>query len=179
MPRYYWNVLIVFLVSGLWHGADWTFVVWGALHGFYLLAGSITALLRNRLRASLRLGQGPLLSGFQVLITFSLVALAWVFFRAANVRDGFFIVSHMLVWRGFRVTDLFSLGLPRFELLLAFFLIASVAVTGYAMAFEPPAGGAPLVVPPIPLGLLFCVYLRHHFSWASSNFRTPNISFGN
>jgi D-alanyl-lipoteichoic acid acyltransferase DltB (MBOAT superfamily) len=50
VPRYYWNVPIVFLVSGLWHGANWTFVVWGALHGFHLLAGSITAPLRNRLK---------------------------------------------------------------------------------------------------------------------------------
>lgn len=84
------------------------------------------------------MSQGPLLSGFQVLITFSLVTLAWVFFRAANLRDGFFIVSHMLVWRGFLVTDWFSLGLPRFEPPRAFFLIASVAVTEYAMAFAPP-----------------------------------------
>src|SRR6185437_2139101 len=41
IPRYYLNVLIVFLISGLWHGANWTFAIWGALHGIYLLAGTI------------------------------------------------------------------------------------------------------------------------------------------
>jgi alginate O-acetyltransferase complex protein AlgI len=137
--RYYLNVLIVFLVSGFWHGANWTFAMWGAMHGIYLLAGSITAPLRNRLKASLRLNpSGPLLGTLQVLTTFSFVTVAWVFFRAADVRDGFFIVSHMFQWRGFLLTDVFSLGLPRFEMLLAMFLIGSVAATDYVIAFEPP-----------------------------------------
>jgi alginate O-acetyltransferase complex protein AlgI len=139
LPRYCLNVLIVFLVSGLWHGANWTFAVWGGLHGFYLLAGSLTAPHRNRLKSALGLqGSGPLLTTMQVLATFSLVTVAWVFFRAANVRDGLFIVSHMFRWRGFLVADLFSLGLPRFEMALAFLLIGSVAVTEWAIAVEPP-----------------------------------------
>lgn len=138
--RHYANVMAVFLLSGLWHGASWTFVIWGALHGFYLVFGRITESSRNRLMrlASFR-RSGGLLSMLRVLTTFSLVTVAWVFFRAATVRDAFFVVSHLLDWREFYLDDLFSIGLPRFEMALAFMVIAIVFVIDWLIANQPPA----------------------------------------
>ena len=86
----YRNYLIVFLVSGLWHGAEWTFVVWGGIHGAFLV---VEDLLRRFFARPQRrcvqavLSQGALLTPPRVLLTFSLVTLSWVFFRAGNISE--------------------------------------------------------------------------------------------
>lgn len=77
-PRWLFNLFITFLISGLWHGANWTFIIWGALHGIYLI---IEALAGGRQRGGLG----------NILLTFLLVNLAWVFFRANTVMDAFTI----------------------------------------------------------------------------------------
>ncbi|MCC6321833.1 MAG: MBOAT family protein [Phycisphaerales bacterium] len=138
--RRYANIMIVFLVSGLWHGANWTFAVWGGLHGAYMVIGSLTAGARARLWGSLGVrADHPALALGGVLRTFALVMLAWVFFRAATVRDGVHIVRHMADLRGFRVTDLFTLNLPRFEMAVAFTLIGAVAGAEFVMVRRPAA----------------------------------------
>jgi D-alanyl-lipoteichoic acid acyltransferase DltB (MBOAT superfamily) len=83
-PRWAMNILLVFLVSGLWHGANWTFVIWGALHGGYLLCGAMTRRYREELPAwsHPRLGEW-----MRRAFTFSLVCIAWVFFRATSVSE--------------------------------------------------------------------------------------------
>lgn len=92
--RWATNIMIVFLVSGLWHGAAWTFVVWGGLHGFYYLFGRYTDPMRSRLRKQIGL-RGVPLAVVQVIATFCLVAFAWIFFRAASLHDAWLIVTHM------------------------------------------------------------------------------------
>lgn len=92
VPRWYLNLFIVFLVSGLWHGANWTFVIWGALHGFYLVFGLITQKYRDRFNQLLRIDKVPTIS---TISTFILVAFAWIFFRANSVDSAFYIVKHM------------------------------------------------------------------------------------
>jgi D-alanyl-lipoteichoic acid acyltransferase DltB (MBOAT superfamily) len=80
------NLLIVFTVSGFWHGAKWTFVIWGILHGSYVIVERVTNLLAARFApATGRSVPGPLLRAAKVLVTFHLVLLAWVFFRADSV----------------------------------------------------------------------------------------------
>jgi len=93
VPRWYFNLLIVFLVSGLWHGANWTFVAWGAIHGVYLIGGLLTGGIRKRISKILHLDRIPLLS---VLTTFGLVAFAWIFFRANTVSDAIYIAKHSI-----------------------------------------------------------------------------------
>jgi len=89
-------LLLTFLVSGLWHGANWTFVAWGALHGGYLVASMLSQKLRKRIVASTGLARVPRLHAtLRVLMTFSLVCLSYVFFRAASVGDAFYIVTHL------------------------------------------------------------------------------------
>ena len=92
IPRWYLNLFIVFLISGLWHGANWTYIVWGALHGFYLIFALITKNFREKISKLLLLDKIPFLS---TLTTFLLVAFAWIFFRADNLQTAFYIVKHI------------------------------------------------------------------------------------
>ncbi|PKV76160.1 MBOAT family O-acyltransferase [Pontibacter ramchanderi] len=92
--RWYYNLFITFLVSGLWHGANWTFVVWGALHGFYLVFAIVTAKQRDALANSLGLTRWPqLYKWVQVLSVFTLVLFSWVFFRANSLADALYILQ--------------------------------------------------------------------------------------
>jgi D-alanyl-lipoteichoic acid acyltransferase DltB (MBOAT superfamily) len=101
VPQWRWwlNLLIVFLVSGLWHGANWTFVIWGALNGLYLIGEIWTQKIRSRISSMLHFDRVPVLQRvLQVIVTFALVAFAWIFFRANNLSDAFYIISHL--WPG-------------------------------------------------------------------------------
>jgi len=94
--RWYYNLFIVFLVSGLWHGANWTFIVWGALHGFYQVFGILTAKPREVVVERLGLNRNrTFYNVLQVGTTFSLVCLAWIFFRANNISDAWYITTHI------------------------------------------------------------------------------------
>lgn len=91
-PRWYLNLFIVFLVSGLWHGANWTFVLWGAIHGVYLVFGFMTQSFRARI------GKALILTGsnaIQVISTFGLVSFAWIFFRASNLAIALHIIRQI------------------------------------------------------------------------------------
>ena len=99
LTRNYVNLFTVFLVSGFWHGANWTFIIWGALHGTYVVL--------ERLRASWRLHRGkpvrihtPLQRFFQHALTFHLVTLAWVFFRADHVSTAMEILRRIATQPG-------------------------------------------------------------------------------
>lgn len=98
VPKWRWqyNLFITFLISGLWHGANWTYIIWGALNGFYLIFGIWTAEIRKRIAHFVRLDRLPrLYRVFQSLITFSLVCFAWIFFRAKTSADAFYIIRHL------------------------------------------------------------------------------------
>ena len=83
IPRWYFNLFFVFLVSGLWHGASWNFVIWGALHGFYLIAGIITKPFRNKFNQLTGIQEmKSLMALYDIALNFFLVTVAWVFFRA-------------------------------------------------------------------------------------------------
>ena len=92
--RHYANVLAVFLVSGLWHGANWTFVVWGGLNGIYQVVSLITRPIRQRLTDLVALP--PRLGGhLRGLLTFHLILVTWVFFRAASLSDATTVLSRI------------------------------------------------------------------------------------
>ena len=93
IPRWYLNLFIVFLVSGLWHGANWTFIIWGSIHGFYLVFAIITEKYRNYLNKFLYLNKFQFIS---VVTTFILVSFAWIFFRANNVSTAIYISTHII-----------------------------------------------------------------------------------
>ena len=96
IPRWYFNLFFVLLICGLWHGANWTFVVWGGLHGFYLVVSALTHGIRGRIHKIIRLDKVPRLHDFiKTLVTFSLVSLAWIFFRAHSNSDAIHILSRL------------------------------------------------------------------------------------
>lgn len=85
--RHYFNLMAVFLLSGLWHGANWTFVIWGGLNGLYLIGESLLAPERKRHST----GRWRRIAG--MLLTFLLVSFSWIFFRAATVSQAFTIIQ--------------------------------------------------------------------------------------
>ncbi|HYG77470.1 MAG TPA: MBOAT family O-acyltransferase [Planctomycetota bacterium] len=94
--RWFLNLLIVFLASGLWHGANVTFIIWGFLHGLYLIAEIIFAPARQQISERIGLPRFPALqSGLNIAFTFSLVCFGWIFFRAQNINQALYIASHL------------------------------------------------------------------------------------
>lgn len=94
--RHYYNVLVIFLVSGLWHGASWTYVFWGAFHGGYAIVSIGSVELRDRIRRTIAFHEiTALQSTIQILMTFSLVCIGWVFFRSKDISDAFYIITHL------------------------------------------------------------------------------------
>lgn len=97
--RNFFNIFVVFLLSGFWHGANWTFIVWGALHAAYLAIGRLRQLLFARIGLSTA-PQGGVRGVIACLITFHLVLIGWVFFRATDVSQAFAITRSILVPSG-------------------------------------------------------------------------------
>ena len=86
------NLMIVFVVSGIWHGASWTFVIWGALHGLYLIFAIVTQSTRDKWLPSLGVLNKPL----NQLTVFLLVTLAWIFFRAESFPKAMLIIEKIV-----------------------------------------------------------------------------------
>jgi D-alanyl-lipoteichoic acid acyltransferase DltB (MBOAT superfamily) len=99
--RWFFNLFVVFLISGLWHGANWTFLVWGGLHGLYLTGEIVSTSLRRKVVSVLKLETNlAVLKLLRIGITFFLVCFAWIFFRANSISEAFYIIRHLFsgVW---------------------------------------------------------------------------------
>ncbi len=88
--RWAYNIMITFLLSGLWHGANLTFLVWGGLHGIFQIIGRIKNRLFGRFRPKLFISDI-----MSCIITFCLVAFAWIFFRANSLSDAVYIITNL------------------------------------------------------------------------------------
>jgi len=90
------NIIVIFVVSGFWHGANWTFLVWGLLNGLYFLPLMLTKANRNNMGIT---AEGRILpslrEGFQMITTFFITLIAWVFFRSENVGQAFAYLAGM------------------------------------------------------------------------------------
>ena len=108
-PRHLLNLFIVFIVSGLWHGANWTFVVWGALHGIYQIVGNLTAKPRARLLEKAgKSADSPAVVWPRRAITFILVCFAWIFFRANSMSDALILLKNLFSFTGGGIIDTIS-----------------------------------------------------------------------
>jgi D-alanyl-lipoteichoic acid acyltransferase DltB (MBOAT superfamily) len=138
-PRYFLNVMIVFLVSGLWHGANWTFVIWGALHGIYQILGTITLPSRNKLLERLKISptSAPVL-WFRRLMTFVLVGFAWIFFRANTVSDAFSLIDTLFVsgWSASISDTLTTMGLDITAILMTVLSILSLIILDRLLTYR-------------------------------------------
>ena len=93
--RLYLNLMVTFLISGLWHGANWTFLIWGAINGIYVILETASHDAREKLAGIIGLTRHPALRwAVSVPLTFALTCLAWVFFRARDMKDALYIITH-------------------------------------------------------------------------------------
>jgi alginate O-acetyltransferase complex protein AlgI len=125
VPRWRWcfNLLVTFGISGLWHGANWTYVIWGLINGIYLIASGFTGGLRNAVMGRAGLPESSALRHvLSVLATFLLVCVGWVFFRAQNLGDAFYILGHF--WRDWNLN---AISTPQFLLRQMPVAIAAIA----------------------------------------------------
>lgn len=109
--RLYFNLMVVFLVSGLWHGANWTFVVWGGLHGLYLV---LSQMFGNTINP-------PKL--IRMVLVYTLVVLAWVFFRADNLQEAMAYLNQLTHWDFTYNLNLLCAEKGVFNLVLSVFVI--------------------------------------------------------
>jgi D-alanyl-lipoteichoic acid acyltransferase DltB (MBOAT superfamily) len=160
IPRWYVNLFVVMLICGFWHGANWTFIIWGGLHGVYLVFSVMTHNLRDRTISRIGLDRMPqLLTSLKVLITFFLVSFAWIFFRANSISDALYIVAHLFTgWGTLFRFDLFE-SIPlwkplRFELMVG---IASIAVLTFVHLLQG-RGNVIQIVSQKPIWIRWSVY---------------------
>jgi alginate O-acetyltransferase complex protein AlgI len=134
-PRWYWNLFVTFLLSGLWHGASWTFVVWGALNGFYLIFSLVTKEIRDAIARAVGLASRPQLRAvWRVFATFTLTCIAWVFFRANTMTDALHVLRGAIAVPTLHqlVPDLIRAeGISKFEVGYMFMLIAGLMVVEF------------------------------------------------
>jgi D-alanyl-lipoteichoic acid acyltransferase DltB (MBOAT superfamily) len=93
-------LLVTFLVSGVWHGAGWGFVVWGLLHGLYMACSVFYRPYQKKWHQRFGLIRTRRLKLWQIFVTFNLVSFAWIFFRAGSFADALYVVSHLLDFSG-------------------------------------------------------------------------------
>jgi D-alanyl-lipoteichoic acid acyltransferase DltB (MBOAT superfamily) len=143
--RWYYNLFITFLVSGLWHGADWNFIIWGALHGFYLIFAIWTLKIREQANSWIGITRFPGLYKFtKIFVAFVLVYFAWIFFRANNLNDAFLIIGNT-----YRIGDLGSLNLFTFkvDMYIAFISIGFLFIVEYFEEYKGLYGKLKLSIP--------------------------------
>lgn len=133
--RKYVNIFIVFFISGMWHGAAWSYIIWGALNGIYMIAGEAGAGIRNRIKKWLKVDESRFSYRFGCsLATFAMVDFAWLFFRAEGVGTAFRIIKQIIM--SLQFPQLFGLAVNRMgftmqqlaALIVAFLLLMIVDV---------------------------------------------------
>jgi len=117
--RKYFNIMVVFTLSGLWHGAAWHYVVWGVLHGGMRVVGEVSRPWRERLYEWLRIKRDTHATAVvQMVCTFSMVTIAWIFFRGESLRQAVDLIKSIFcTFNPWVLTDgsLYSLGLDTME----------------------------------------------------------------
>lgn len=134
--RWYYNLFITFLISGLWHGANWTFIMWGALHGFYLTFGYWTQGWRNRISNFLLPEKlSSLRKLLDVLIIFHLVTFAWIFFRANSLQNAQILIESMFNFSMLReqigFSDFALTVFSSYEIKISLFFIILMEIISY------------------------------------------------
>ncbi len=123
--RKYFNLFIVFMISGLWHGASWNFVIWGSLHGIYLIFGQLTESFQKKFFG---LFGGKRLSNFiEGSFTIFLVIFAWIFFRAKNFTDAKYVIKNIFAKSSHSLSQVTEIiGIKELIVLLSAILIMEI-----------------------------------------------------
>lgn len=136
--RKYFNLLVTFGVSGLWHGANWSFVAWGLMNGMFQVIGDFTKSFRQKIyeKCQVRTSSFSFKLG-QVLITFLLIDFSWIFFRAGSISNALYYCKRIITkwdpWSLFN-GEIYTLGLDHFEfnvLIVAVVMLFLVSLVRY------------------------------------------------
>ena len=160
VTRKYLNIFIVFLTSGLWHGANWTYVVWGLIHGVSRILGDLTDNLRNLFLSLIGIKRDARYHVFvRRLITFLLVCFAWIFFRSSTLSDAVFIVRKIFL--SFHPELIFKDGLMNMGLSAPdiFVFLVSLAILSVADRLKYRNFGANKVICDSNIVVRFAVFL--------------------
>lgn len=128
--KHYRNILITFSVSGLWHGANWTYIFWGLLNGIYQVIEIMISPIMRKLHMICHTKKESFgYHLFKIAVTYILISLAWIFFRAENVSVAFDYIGRMLFrhdWWVLFDESIYMLGLDRREMNIVWFGILVV-----------------------------------------------------
>lgn len=130
VPRLYFNLMVVFLISGLWHGANWTYIIWGGINGIYLVFANMTRKYRDKFNSLIRITKHPralLIS--QILATFLLISFSRIFFRSRSVGNALTIIKKIFSFKGSIRDDDINI------LLYSFFAISFLLVVEFKKEF--------------------------------------------
>lgn len=118
------NTFVIFIVSGFWHGANWTFIVWGALNALYFIPSMLAKKNRNYLDIAAKGKMLPSLKEFlQIIFTFSLTTVAWIFFRANNMSHAYAYLSKIFSKSLFTYPQVLNLENSIITMVLVFIFI--------------------------------------------------------
>ena len=113
----YWNIFVTFLVSGIWHGANWTFIVWGIMHGIFQILEKVLGWQKYE-------GNNWALKTIRIIITFLLVNFAWIFFRMPDISSAVAVVGKI-------ITSVGAPNLSGLEIYTIFILLVSLAILAF------------------------------------------------
>ncbi len=119
------NIVYVFLICGLWHGANWTYVVWGGIHGFYQVFGFYTKKIRKKISSKIFGNFNKLRLFYQMIITFNLGVFALIFFRSQNFGDALYIIRNIFTIKA----NWFNIGFDENQFVIGFWLVIFLYLT--------------------------------------------------
>jgi len=130
--RWHYNIFITFLLSGLWHGASWSFVIWGALHGLFQMVEKATKKYRESFAEFIGLVRAPGLKDYiNIVITFCLICFATIFFGARSLDDAYILILKLGTFSDSGIIDNFINVMKNKEVLLCIIFIIFLLVIEY------------------------------------------------
>ena len=128
--KWYYNLILTFLISGFWHGANWTFIIWGLLHGTLLVIQNFKFLLIN--------SNNNFIKMIKIANTFTLVCIGWIYFRANSLSDANYIVGEVFDVMQYKINQLSLYIVPvskstvySIDILLSILTIIVLVLTEY------------------------------------------------
>jgi len=152
------------LLGGLWHGANWAFIIWGGLHGAYLVLQRVLGVLQRRLPLPPLLPQ-PVAKALAVLAVFSLTTLAWVFFRAESVGQAWTVIERIVFLGDFRFGQV-PLKFEAIKGVLLILLLLAIELLGEPRPLQRSYRALRPLRTAAVLGLLWLIPLAGSFSGA-------------
>jgi alginate O-acetyltransferase complex protein AlgI len=130
MGKIYRNLIITYLIMGLWHGAAWTFVIFGLFHGILLVLETVTERQRNWLFEKTRLNDFPFLkTSLSIIVTFLILSFSLLFFRAGSLKDSLLLISNSVDFSSF--SSSLRMMAKDYELLFGMLMVVFLLITEY------------------------------------------------